>query len=114
MVFTIVADRKNSPSSGRPSTSNRTVCVKLPCATAAIARVTSVVGRSKSSTSVLTDPSISPHALRFMEARPLPGSSFLTDHLPHALKFIGHVLIGRHDFVKRVRNLPRQTRPRPG
>src|ERR1700730_4052980 len=55
-----------------------------------------------------------PRALRFMEARPLPGSSFLTDHLPHALEFIGHVLIGCHDFVKRVRNLPRQTRPRPG
>ena len=64
MVLTIVADRKNSPSSGRPSTSMRTVCVKLPCATPAIARVTSAVGRSKSSTSVLIDTSISPQAPR--------------------------------------------------
>ena len=62
MVLTIVAERRNSPSSGRPSTSSCTVCVKFPFATAAIARVTSVVGRSKSSTSVLTETSISPHA----------------------------------------------------
>src|ERR1700733_14983203 len=62
MVLTIVAERRNSPSQGRPSTSNCTVCVKLPSATAAIARVTSVVGGRKSSTSVLTDISISPQA----------------------------------------------------
>src|SRR5258708_27733924 len=62
MVLTMLAERKNSPSSGRPSTSSRTVCVKLPCATAAMARVTSAVGRSRSSTSVLTETSISPHA----------------------------------------------------
>src|SRR6266851_6879899 len=62
MVLTMLAERKNSPSSGRPSTSSRTVCVKLPCATAALARVTSAVGRSRSSTRVLTETSISPHA----------------------------------------------------
>ncbi len=43
----------------RPS---RTVCVRFPWATAAMARVTSVVGRRRSSTSVLTDTSISPQA----------------------------------------------------
>ena len=62
MVLTIVAERRNSPSSGRPSTSSCTVCVRFPCATAAMARVTSVVGRSRSSMSVLTETSISPHA----------------------------------------------------
>src|SRR6516164_2650885 len=62
MVFTMLAERRNSPSSGRLSTSRRTVCVKLPCATAAMARVTSVIGRRRSSVSVLTEPSISPQA----------------------------------------------------
>src|SRR3984957_14951542 len=62
MVLTRLADRKNSPSRGRPSTSSRTVCVRSPCATAAIARVTSAVGRSRSSTRVLTETSISPQA----------------------------------------------------
>ena len=62
IVLTILAERRNSPSSGRPSTSSRTVCVRLPWATPAMARVTSAVGRSKSSTSVLTDTSISPQA----------------------------------------------------
>jgi hypothetical protein len=42
----------------------RTVWVRFPWATAAMARVTSAVGRSKSSTSVLTETSISPHAPR--------------------------------------------------
>ena len=62
MVLTMLAERRNSPSSGRPSTSRRTVWVRFPWATAAIARVTSVVGRSRSSTSVLTETSISPQA----------------------------------------------------
>ena len=69
MVFTMFAERRNSPSSGRPSTSRRTVCVKLPCATAAIARVTSVVGRSRSSTSVFTETSISSQAPRRVSTR---------------------------------------------
>ena len=62
MVLTIVAERRNSPSSGRPSTSSPTVCVRFPWATAAMARVTSLVGRSRSSMSVLTETSISPQA----------------------------------------------------
>ncbi len=60
--FTIVAERRNSPSSGRPSTSRRTVWSRSPCATAEIARVTSVVGQTRSSINVLTDVSISRHA----------------------------------------------------
>jgi hypothetical protein len=62
IVFTIVADRRNSPSSGRPSTSRRTVCSRSPCATASSARVISAVGQIRSSTSVLTDDSICPQA----------------------------------------------------
>ena len=62
MVLTIVAERRNSPSSGRPSTSRRTVCSRSPWATAEMARVTSVVGHSRSSIRVLTDVSISPQA----------------------------------------------------
>jgi hypothetical protein len=59
MVLTIVAERRNSPSSGRPSTSSRTVCSRSPWATAEMAAVTSVVGRIRSSISVLTETSIS-------------------------------------------------------
>jgi len=71
MVLTMVAETMNSPSSGRPSTSRRTVWVRSPWATPAMARVTSAVGRSRSSTSVLTETSISPHApfLRSKRAR---------------------------------------------
>ena len=62
IVLTMVADRRNSPCSGRPSTSRRTVCKRSPWATAVIARVTSVVGHSRSSMSELTELSISPQA----------------------------------------------------
>ena len=62
MVLTMVAERRNSPLSGRPSTSSRTVCSRSPCATAAITRVTSVVGHTRSSIRPLTEPSISPQA----------------------------------------------------
>ena len=55
----INSERRNSPSRGRPSTSSWTVWLRLPCATAAMARVTSVVGRSRSSTKVLIETSIS-------------------------------------------------------
>ena len=62
IVLTMVAERRNSPLSGRPSTSRRIVCDRSPFATAVIVRVTSVVGHSRSSISVLTEFSIAPHA----------------------------------------------------
>jgi hypothetical protein len=60
--LTMVAERKNSPCSGRPSTSRRMVCARSPWATAASARVTSVVGHKRSSIRVLREVSMSAHA----------------------------------------------------
>ena len=54
------AERRNSPLSGRPSTSRRTVWDRSPFAMAVMVRVTSEVGQSKSSIKVLMDFSISP------------------------------------------------------
>ncbi len=62
IVLTMVAERRNSPLSGRPSTSRLMVCCRSPLATAEMVRVTSVVGHSRSSMSVLTEPSIAPQA----------------------------------------------------
>ena len=53
IVLTSLAERRNSPSSGRPSTSSAIVCPRSPLATAPTARVTSVVGRTRSSISSL-------------------------------------------------------------
>ncbi len=111
----MLAERRNSPSSGRPSTSRRTVWVRFPCATAAMARVTSVVGRSRSSTSVLTETSISPQAPRdSMKARALACLAFLADDLPDALQFLRHLLIGGDNFVERVRDLSGSPVHEPG
>ncbi len=55
MVLAVVAERRNCPFNGRPSTSSDMVCDKSPLATAPITRAISVVGRTRSSISVLTD-----------------------------------------------------------
>ena len=60
--LTMFAERRNSPCSGRPSTSRRTVSRRSPCATADMTRVTSLVGHRRSSISVLTEVSMSPQA----------------------------------------------------
>ncbi len=74
--LTMVAERRNSPWRGRPSTSSRMVWERFPWATAASARVTSVVGQSRSSISVLTDCSMYAHApdwpVNFTRCRVLP------------------------------------------
>ena len=54
ILLTSFADRRNSPSSGRPSTSSAIDWPRSPLATAPTARVTSVVGQTRSSISMLT------------------------------------------------------------
>ena len=53
ILLTSLAERRNSPSSGRPSTSSAIDWPRSPLATAPTARVTSVVGHTRSSISVL-------------------------------------------------------------
>ncbi len=62
IAFTIIAERRNSPFSGRPSTSSAIACERSPFTTPAMVRVTSVFGQSRSSMSVLTEFSIAPQA----------------------------------------------------
>src|SRR5687768_1231778 len=54
MLLTSLAERRNSPSSGRPSTSSAIAWPRSPLATAPTARVTSVVGQTRSSIRVLS------------------------------------------------------------
>ncbi len=106
MVLTISAERRNSPCSGRPSTSSCTVCNRSPCATAAIARVTSVVGQSRSSISVLTeDFHLPPGALGEAEAHALAGLAFAPHHLTDPFELMGNALIGGDDLVEGVGDL---------
>ena len=48
IVFTVLAVRRNSPFSGRPSISRAIVCERSPLATAPMTRATSVVGWTRS------------------------------------------------------------------
>ncbi len=62
MRLTMLAERRNSPCSGRPSASSGTVRVRSPLATPAMASVMVSTGRTRSSMSWLTDCSISAQA----------------------------------------------------
>ena len=62
IVFTTLAVRRNSPVSGRSSISSDIVWVRSPLATAPMTRATSVVGCTRSDTSVLTDSTAVAHA----------------------------------------------------
>ena len=61
IVLTVLAVRRNSPSSGRPSMSSAIVCERSPFATAPITRAVSLVGCTRSLTSALTEFTVSAH-----------------------------------------------------
>ncbi len=103
MALTMLAERRNSPCSGRPSTSRRMVCDRSPLATAAIARVTSVVGQSRSSISVLTEPSIAPQE---PERRSSPTRCRVRPSLPTmrpaCSSSLRQALVRAHDLVEGI------------
>ena len=54
---------------------------------------------------------LAPGASRFVEAGALPRAAFLADHLPDALEFLGHVLVGGDDLVEGVGDFSGQAEP---
>ncbi len=64
ILLMVSAVRRNSPSSGRPSTSSAMLLDRSPCATAPITRATSLVGCTRSSISELIDSIESPQKPR--------------------------------------------------
>ena len=70
MVLTIIAVRRNSPSSGPPSISSAIDWERSPLATAPITRAISWVGGTRSSISELTAPTHSPQPPVIPEGRP--------------------------------------------
>ena len=115
MVLTMVAERRNSPSSGRPSTSSRMVCVRWPWATAAIAPVTSVVGPEEIvDEGVDGDFHLAPGAVRRTKLGALAGLALLPDDAADALQLVGELLVGGDDLVEGVGDLAVDAGPVPG
>ena len=106
IVLTIVAERRNSPSSGRPSTSSRTVCSRLPCATAVTA-----LGEVGHRPHQVVDQRIdrllhlAPCAGGAVEAHALPRLALPAHHLPDARELLRHLAVGGHDVVEAVGDL---------
>jgi len=101
MVLTIVADLRNSPSNGRPSTSNRTVH---------LSRGPEQVVRER----VDRDFHLAPRSLRLVKARALLRLSLLADDLSDAFELPRHRLVSGDDFIKSVRDLPLEPYPVAG
>ena len=106
IVLTSFAERRNSPSSGRPSTSSAIDWPRSPLATAPTARVTSVVGHTRSSISVLSaatssaQPPTAPGTL--MRCLSLP---FLADHATDARGLRARRALTARIVVERVGDL---------
>ncbi len=112
MVLTILAERRNSPSSGRPSTSSRTVWVKIALRHGGD-RAGDFRRRAQQVFHQRVDRNfhLAPGAPGLMEARALARSALLSDHLADALEFLRHLLVGGDDLVEGVGDLSRQARP---
>ncbi len=112
IVLTMVAERRNSPSSGRPSTSRRMVCRRSPWATARMVRVTSVVGHRRSSISWLIDVSMPPQApAGGADANALLGLAFAADDLPDPVELLRHPIVGGDDVVEGIGDFAPQAVP---
>ena len=108
MVLTILAERRNSPSSGRPSTSSRTVCVKIALRHGGD-RAGDFGGRAQQvfHQRVDRDFHLAPGAPGLVEPRAFAGLAFLADHLADALQLLRHLLVGGDDVVEGVGDLSR-------
>ena len=98
IVLTMRAVRRNSPESGRPSSSSAIVWDRSPLATAPITRAVSVVGRTRSATSVLTcwseaahEPFASPSVARWLTLPSLPTARPSLSSSPAMRSFISTV-----------------------
>jgi len=78
---------------------------QITCATAAIARVTSVVGQSRSSISVLTERSISPRLQGKPEADALTRLALAPNDFPDPVQLKGHTFIGGDDLIEGIGDL---------
>ena len=91
ILLMVLAVRRNSPSSGRPSTSSAMLLLRSPCATAPITRATSLVGCTRSSISELIDSIDSPQKPRALaQRRALLQLAFLADDLAQPRELVGH------------------------
>ena len=106
MVLTIVAERRNSPFSGLPSTSRRMVTSKI-----ALGHRFDGARRLGGRPQQIVDQGIdrilhlAPGPHREAEAEALAGAAFLADDLADMLQLLRDMLVGRDDLVEGVGDL---------
>ena len=113
IVLTMVADRRNSPWSGRPSTSSRDrLRADRPAPRPRARRVTALVGHSRSSISVLTDAlHLAPRAGAAIEPHALPRLALPADHQAHPVELARRCGVRGGNLVEGVRDLPVEPDP---
>ena len=109
MVFTTRAVCRNSPRSGRPSTSSDMVCDRSPLATAPITRATSVDGCTRSPIRLLTDSTHSAQAPADRSNGRALGDLAVLAHRPaDAVELADHFLVELQNVVQGVGDLALQ------
>jgi len=89
MVLTRLAERRNSPSSGRPSTSR-------------LGRWAQQILYQR----VDRPLHLAPRAPGFVKAGSFASLALLSHHVADTLELLGHVLVRGNDIVEGIRNLP--------
>ena len=110
MVLTISAERRNSPFSGRPSTSSCTVCRQVALRHRGDG-ARHFRGRPKQIVDQRIDGCfhLAPGAVGQAEAHALAGAAFAADDLADAFELPRHALVGAGDFVEGVGDLADET-----
>ena len=111
IVFTVVPMRRNSPFTGWPSIVRAILRSRSPSATASSTEATSVVGRTRSSISALSDSTL--------EFQPPPAGAqrgalvhpaLAPDHAPHPAELLLHARVHGHQLVVGGGDLAEQAR----
>src|SRR5262249_41550920 len=109
IVLTVLAVRRNSPFSGRPSCSTAIFCDRSPLATAPMTRAVSLVGWTRLVIRVLTFPTdFFPQPGTPPPVAPLHPPPSPPDTLVDPLRFLRQPLAEFEDVVERVGDLPVQ------
>ena len=112
IVLTVRAVRRNSPCSGRPSTSRAIVWERSPLATAPMTRAVSLVGCTRSlDEAVDALDARGPGAAGAAQRHALVDLAFLPHGPAEAVQLQVGPLDHGHDVVERVGDLARRTRP---
>ena len=110
ILLTVLAVRRNSPCSGRPSTSSAIVCDRSPCATAPITRAVSLVGMHQVVDQQVDGVDrVAPEAGDVAQSGPPRELAFLADDPRQSGELLRHSIVALDDVVEGIGDASEQS-----